>query len=63
MLLGISVFMHTFFSPVISSNTYRYLNQILHKFKVLKKVLKNLNMSTDKKKSYIIVVILVKQEH
>ena len=39
MPLYIFLFIHTFFSPVISSNIHRYFNNILHEFKVLKKVI------------------------
>ena len=39
MLLWIFLFIGTFFSPVISSNIYRYFNNIFHEFKVMKKVI------------------------
>ena len=53
MLLWILLFIHAFFSPVISSNIHRYFDNISHEFKVLKKVFTTETLNVDFENKFI----------
>ena len=56
--MNLSFFIHTFFSPTISSNIHRNFNNTFHEFKVLKKIVINETFNVDFHHKFIKIWII-----